>query len=200
MDLDGDPTGGGSGGPEAPAAISCFGACTVTAGAAKDAPISGRNHPVADHGCSGNSCWVDPYPSGENSFAVPSVYLTDYAGSTVASQGGNGNGNGGGGKSPFVGQDKSYADIGDDANQYYTSGSDKDSGSVWTPNDFVDDDEGNSTVPESDYFVGDSEGAIINQAMERGGSDFGLDPNDRKVTLIDTNTTNLATDPLMALW
>jgi Tfp pilus assembly protein PilX len=195
MDLDGSPTDGSGTGPKAPAAISCFGTCTVLAGTGNPAPISGRNHPVPDKSCSGSSCWVSPYPSSANNglgeddpkihFAVPSVYLTDPTGSTVCyGQNGKCKDN----KHPFEGQDSSKADWGDTSDQYYTTGSDKNAGSVWTTNTFTDN---GLEAPDTDHFVGNGNDSIITQALEKAESELSGDPDSPNVTLIDTGGTNV---------
>lgn len=104
--------GGGNTSLNAPAAISCFGSgCKITAGAGNDSVISGRNHPVPDTDCSGNSCWKDPFEEEDNaklSFSVPAAYLTHYDSSTLGKQGNNvgDSASGGGGGKPDKNQDK----------------------------------------------------------------------------------------------
>ncbi|MBP0048871.1 pilus assembly PilX N-terminal domain-containing protein [Marinobacterium sp. AK62] len=123
---------GGSGNTtlNAPAAISCFGSgCKITAGAGNDSVISGRNHPVPDASCSGNSCWKDPYTEEDNaklSYSVPAAYLTHYESSTLGKQGTVGtsaSGGGGGGGKPAKdkenggGQDRDDSSGGDQTDE-----------------------------------------------------------------------------------
>lgn len=117
-----------------PAAISCFGACTVDPGNASDAPIDGRNHPLGPvYNCTKNNIKQCPATASiDPDEAVPSVYLTDYANSVLvpAPGGGNGNGNGngnGGQKTPFIG--KSHA------SNTIAEGNDKSVASVWDNDD-----------------------------------------------------------------
>jgi len=80
----------------APAAISCIGGpCSITAGSGGGAnegfgTVSGFNHPIPPLDCSGGGCRMQPQVADQARPAVPAVFLTHRAGSSVEVQGGGG--------------------------------------------------------------------------------------------------------------
>lgn len=173
-----ESTGGGI---VPPAAISCFGgSCEIIAGTGNSAPISGRDHPIPDADCSGNSCWMDPYSDG---LSIPAVFLNDYSGSTISVGKGKGNSK----KLAFEGQNRDYASY-DDSQTYWTSGSDKNSKAVWGPEHYPDDAEGNSTAPTTEnYFGSDSSLSTILAAADIADSTLGS-VDSPKVSRLDTSS------------
>ncbi len=90
----GEPPPGGPPPVNPPAAIACFGgSCSIHAGAGQGADVdygtvSGFNHPLPPLDCSGGNCRMQPQGEDRLMPAVPAVFLTHEAGSSVSQQGG----------------------------------------------------------------------------------------------------------------
>jgi hypothetical protein len=182
FDLDGGGLFNSSGIPPAPAAISCFGgACTVEAGAANDAPISGQDHDFPEENCKANSqknpCWISPEDSSKA--VVPAVYLSEFTSSSVELQGGAG----GAKKVAFIGLDKTNADL--ENNDTVASGKDKNSGAVWGDHHYPNDENNESTAPKNSDYVGPDLALMqtVSNATQNADSSLGTitDPKASKI-------------------
>lgn len=171
FELEGSPAG--ATGPQAPAAISCFGAkCKLTPGAAKDKSlIDGRDHSVPPSDCTGNSCWLDPigwnealgeYDDPATAYSVPSVFLADRS-SILETKGGNG--------TPYVGQHYDYASD-TDAMSKIVFGSGNTSKSVWTAENYPKDENNVSTAPTYDDYFGSSPNKIMADVYEKAAAEI----------------------------
>ncbi|MBV0932998.1 pilus assembly PilX family protein [Marinobacterium weihaiense] len=172
MDLDGSPIPPGVKNPLAPAAISCFGArCTLSPGSAKKkSVVDGRNHKIPkDRDCTGSGCWQDPdgwddakreYKDPSDAVSVPAVYLGGNENYSDAQDVRNASDlqTSGQNNTPYIGQSHRHSsdEEGDNPQSSIAFGGNSQAASVWTDDNFPDDDNGDSTAPKYEDYFGES--------------------------------------------